>query len=204
MQVWEICVPTESVNEAKELLQSEPYSAIYCLAPWPKRDSPIVRTYTRFKTRDVKHYFVLVPSLNVHIDCRSSNIVRSVRELPYPSLPVFIQSCLDRWNMLELVDVVDGTDLPEQWGEEHLQPEGTNDVAWGRDMIVEAEKLRGVELQTGFFGVPIMPRSRRDMWQEAVRTKEKRLDWTKPKNVFVTQYRLVDAPDSWTVLSDMY
>lgn len=42
-----------------------------------------------------------------------------------------------------------------------------------------------------------------DMRQSLVRTKEDRLDWTKPKDIFITQYRLKDTPDPWTKLSDM-
>lgn len=41
------------------------------------------------------------------------------------------------------------------------------------------------------------------MWQTLVRTKKDRLDWTKPKDVFVTQHRVIGVPDPWTVLSDM-
>lgn len=106
--------------------------------------------------------------------------------------------------MVELVDVVDGTDIDEQWGETNLQLDGTNDVQWARDLNRRGEELDGGKYADKLIGVPDRPMSRRIMWQEAVRTKEKRLDWTKPKSVFVTQYRIVDDPNSWEVLSDMY
>ena len=41
------------------------------------------------------------------------------------------------------------------------------------------------------------------MWQSLIQTKKQRLDWTKPKDVFVTQYRVMGAPDPWIELSDM-
>lgn len=34
------------------------------------------------------------------------------------------------------------------------------------------------------------------MWQDAVRIKDKTPDWTKPKDVFITQYRTIDDPNS--------
>lgn len=77
-------------------------------------------------------------------------------------------------------------------------------MEWADDM-----NRRGKEYANGKFAhgapfVPDVPKSRREMWQSKVRTKEDRLDWTKPKDIFVTQYRIVDDPDPWMVLSDMY
>lgn len=131
---WEICVPTELVNQAAELLQSEPHAAQYRLVkPWPIY-SPlsVIRTYHRFKSRGADHYFFLVPSIDMHIDCDPSNFTRSLRGLPYPKLDVFIQSCLDTWDMVQLCDVIDGTNVSEEWGEKSLDLEGTNDVEWAK------------------------------------------------------------------------
>lgn len=138
------------------------------------------------------------------MDCTLSNMTRSLRGLPYPTLAVFIQSSLDMKNAVQLVDVVDGTNVSEEWGEANLQLDGTNDVAWAKDC-----NQRGEEFADGKYAhwSPFIfdgRKSRREMWQEAVRTKADRLDWTKPSEIFITQYRIVDEPDSWTVLSDMY
>lgn len=49
---------------------------------------------------------MLVPSRNVHIACEPSSITRSLRGLPYPTLAVFVQSCLDTMNLVQPVDVM--------------------------------------------------------------------------------------------------
>ncbi|KAJ9414865.1 hypothetical protein QL093DRAFT_2449536 [Fusarium oxysporum] len=204
-QDWEICIPTELVGKAVQLLQSEPHSAYYDLVePWPCPSTSLLHTYHRFKGKGTNFYFILVPAQDVHIACEPSNITRSLRGLPYPKLSVFIQSCLDTRNETQLCDVVDGTNLSEQWGEENLELEGFNDVEWAQDI-----NKRGREFENGRFAhwAPFAwdaPRSRRDMWQSVVRTKKDRLDWTKPSDVFITQYRIIDDPDPWTVLSDDY
>ena len=147
---------------------------------------------------------MLVPARDVHMVCTPSNITRSLRGLPYPKLDVFIQSCLDTRNEVQLCDVVDGTNLPEEWGEENLKLDGFNDVEWAKDV-----NRRGREFANGKFAdwAPFAydgPRSRREMWQSMVRTKKDRLDWTKPSDIYVTQYRMVGQPDPWTELSEMY
>ncbi|KAM5347241.1 hypothetical protein ACJ41O_010246 [Fusarium nematophilum] len=201
---WEICVPTELVDKAAQLLQSEPLSTDYCLVePWAYPSTSLLHTYHRFKGRGTNFYFILVPSRDVHIACEPSNLTRSLKGLPYPKLDVFIQSCLDKGDDLELCDVVDGTNLPEEWGEENLELDGINDVEWARDV-----NRRGREFENGKFAhwSPFVyggSKSRRKMWQDKVRTKKDRLDWTKPSDIFVTQHRLVDMPDPWTAYSDL-
>ncbi|KAH7150857.1 hypothetical protein DER46DRAFT_638644 [Fusarium sp. MPI-SDFR-AT-0072] len=169
---WEICIPTELVGKAIQLLQSEPHSAYYDLVePWPYPSTSLLHTYHHFKGKGTNFYFILVPAQDVHIACEPSNITRSLRGLPYPKLSVFIQSCLDTRNKTQLCD-----------GEENLKLEGFNDAPFAWDA----------------------PRSRRDMWQSVVWIKKDRLDWTKPSDVFITQYRIIDDPDPWTMLSDNY
>ncbi|KAE8340609.1 hypothetical protein BDV24DRAFT_151749 [Aspergillus arachidicola] len=157
---WEICVPTELMGQAVELLLSEPYATQYrLLKPWPYYNPySLIHTYHRFKSRGINHYSCLVPSVDVHIDWDPSN-------------------CLNTCNMLQLCDVIDGTNVSEEWGENNLDIEGTNDEFGGKN--------------------------KREVWQSLVRTKEDRLDWTKPKDVFITQHRATGAPDPWTELSDM-
>ncbi|KAJ5245314.1 hypothetical protein N7489_005410 [Penicillium chrysogenum] len=200
---WEICVPTELVGQAAELLQSEPYATQYRLVkPWPYY-SPLslIHTYHRFKSRGINHYFFLVPSIDMHIDCDPSNFTRSPRGLPYPKLDVFIQSCLDTNDMLQLCDVIDGTNVSEEWGENNLDLEGTTDVEWAKEKNKRGEEFGG-KWAHGLFAWE-GGRNKREMWQSLVRTKEDRLDWTKPKDVFITQHRVIGTPDPWTELSDM-
>ena len=204
-QDWEVCVPTDLIEKAAGLLQSKPYSADYLrMDPWPYPSLSLLHTYPRFQGRGTDFYFFLVPARDVHIDCEPRNFTRSVRGLPYPKLDVFIQSCLDSRNELQLSDVIDGTDLPEEWGEEHLELDGFHDVQWAVD-----KNRRGMEFENGKFAhwAPFAygyPRNRREMWQSMVRTKKARLDWTTPSSIFATQYRIKGSPDPWTLLSDMY
>ncbi|KAK2867968.1 hypothetical protein FQN49_003286 [Arthroderma sp. PD_2] len=200
---WEVFVPTELVDKASELLQSAPYAARYRrIKPWPYYDPcALTHTYQRFKSRGIHHYFFLVPSIDTHIDCHPSNFTRSPRGLPYPKLDVFIQSCLDTFSMLQLCDVIDGTNISEEWGEKNLDLEGTNDVKWAKEKNKRGEEFGG-KWAHGTFAWEGR-KSKREMWQSLVRTKEDRLDWTKPKDVFITQHRVIGAPDPWTELSDM-
>ncbi|KAF5578920.1 hypothetical protein FPANT_9792 [Fusarium pseudoanthophilum] len=172
---WEICVPTHLVDKAVALLQSELHAATYHVEePWDKPSSSLIHNWKRFKHHETNFGFVIVPDRDVHIVCEPSNFTRSLRGLPYPKLHVFIQSCLDIGDELQLCDVIDGTDLPEEWGEENLELDGTNDVEW----VIEANK-RGRDSKDEKFAkwstFACNPRSRRALWQSYVRTKKDRL-----------------------------
>ena len=190
------------MGKAAELLQSEPYAAKYRLVkPFPYYQTfSLIHTYHRFKSRGIHHYFFLVPSIDVHIDCVPSNFTRSPRGLPYPKLEVFIQSCLDTYDKLQLCDVIDGTNVSEEWGEQNLDLDGTNDVEWAKEKNKRGKAFGG-RWANGLFARDGQ-KSKREMWQSLVRTKEDRLDWTKPKDIF-TQYRVINSPDPWTEMSDM-
>ncbi|KJZ73043.1 hypothetical protein HIM_07615 [Hirsutella minnesotensis 3608] len=197
----------ELVSEAVRILQSPQHSHDYVLVD-PISHAQVqsmIHTYDRFKTRGLCHAFVIVPADDVHLDCRPVNIVRSLRGLPYPNLGVFAQSCLDRRNELELCDLIDGANISEDWGEDNLNLEGTNDVEWAwamkrRTKEWDVEKERKPK-PIDFW--PTRPKSKRLIWQSQVRTKVERLDWSRPPEVFVTQYRVHGSPDPWTVLSDI-
>ena len=107
----------------------------------PCYDKSLIWSYDHFEgTWDIYH-FVLVPSKNVHLDLDLANLTRSLRGLPYPKLDVFIQSTLEMSNLVQLDDVVHGTDVSEEWDEENLDLEGNNDMAWAEDI-----NKRGTEL----------------------------------------------------------
>ena len=103
--------------------------------------------------------------------------------------------------MLQLCDIIDGTNVSEEWGENNLNLEGTNDVEWAKEKNKRGKEFGGKWAQSLFAWE--RPRNKREMWLSLVRTKEDRLDWTKPKDVFITQHRVIGAPDPWTELSDM-
>ncbi|KAF5551070.1 hypothetical protein FMEXI_3553 [Fusarium mexicanum] len=173
---WEICVPAHLIDKAVALLQSEPHSATYHVAkPWDTPSSSLIHTWHRFKHCETNFSFVLVPDRDVHIVCEPSNFTRSLRGLPYPKLDVFIQSCLDSGDELQLCDVIDGTDLPEEWGEENLELDGTNDVEWAIEANERGRKSKN-EKFANWCTFPINRKCRRAMWQSYVRTKKDRLD----------------------------
>lgn len=195
LQTWEICVPAQLVADAEKLFQSDDtFTRLE-----PKRPAPASRihTYSRFGTVGSNHEFVIVPDCDVHLDCCSDIIVRSPRGLPYPSLKAFAQSCIDRRNQLELSDFIDGTDVSEEWGEEHLDLDGVHDVSWVLGM---QEKDSGSSMPSGW---PTRAKSKRAIWASFVRTKKERLDSSRPESRYVTQFRHRDSKDPWTQLSDM-
>ncbi|KAM5387253.1 hypothetical protein ACJA88_001605 [Fusarium oxysporum] len=201
---WEICVPPHLLDKVVALLKSDPHSATYHVAePWDTWSSSLLHTWHRFKHHETNFSFVLVPDRDVHIVCEPPNFTRSLRGLPYPRLDVFIQSCLDSGDELQLCDVIDGTDLPEEWGEKNLELDGTNDVEWANEATRRSDEYKGGKYPN-WSPFACNRRSRRAMWQSYVRTKRDRMDWTKPSHVFTTQYHIIDTPDSWTVLSDDY
>ena len=73
-------------------------------------------------------------------------------------------------------------------GEESLDLEGSNYVEWAKEKNKRGEKFGGKWANYLFAWEG--RRSKLEMWQTLVRTKKDRLDWKKPKDVFVTQHRV--------------
>ena len=140
---------------------------------------------------------MLVPSEDAHIQCDRSTIWRSQNGLPYPALPVFVQSLVDTNDEVALCDVIDGANLTEEWGNINLDLDGTNDSIWAKRMnervYSSSEGVTGALLS--LFPTAIM--SRRDIWESKVRGKSSRMGWTQPKELFETRFRLKSAGDPW-------
>lgn len=204
---WEICVPTELAAKAHEIFRSPPYSTTYIpISPVPHaRIMSFLHTYKRYQIRDLPHIFVIVPSRDVHLDCRPNKIVRSLRGLPYPNLEDFFQSCLDRRDEIELTDLIDGTNVTNDWGESHLDLNGSHDVEWAREMKRRTDEwdpqVEGTSPPIDYW--PTRPLSKREFWQELVQTKMDRLDWSRPPEIFLTQYRIRNSSDPWTVMTNV-
>ena len=95
--------------------------------------------------------------------------------IPYPKLAIFAQSLLDTVDMVGLSDLIDGMNLTEDWGAENLDLTGTNDVSWA---LAKNEKIRAsVPLTMGslFFEVDEGPLKTKELWEQMVRTKKKRI-----------------------------
>ncbi|KAJ5614217.1 hypothetical protein N7528_007871 [Penicillium herquei] len=197
---WELCVPNEKVGEAVSLLASDSMAPkIHAVPPIPiPQPSSLSHTYHRFKGRGVHFYFILVPAYDVHIRSGPFRIQRSSNGVPYPTLPVLMQSFLDMNDDVSLCDCIDGSNVSEEWGNQHLRLDGTNDLEWTRKMnIAAAEAARG----KGWMFVHYFPTStisRREKWESRVRSKKGRMGWTTPEGLFDTRFRLKGSPDPWT------
>ncbi|KAF1841842.1 uncharacterized protein K460DRAFT_388672 [Cucurbitaria berberidis CBS 394.84] len=175
---WEVCVPTEKLREASALLDSVNTYETY--PPRPPPPTCVVRKAM---------CFTLIPSDDAHIDCIPPNIEFSQMGLPYPTLEIFAQSLLDTNDMVALTDLIDGMDLTEQWGLEHLKLDAENDLAWTRR---KNEKIRA--------SVPLSPDScllelgtntinLKETWNATVRTKERRIGAEFAEGYWATRFR---------------
>ncbi|KAJ9130082.1 hypothetical protein NKR19_g10045 [Coniochaeta hoffmannii] len=123
-----------------------------------------------------------------------ADMQRSHNGLPYPKLPVLIQSFLEAHDRVSLCDVVDGSDVSDEWGSDHLALDGHADVAWAR------RKNEAIPVSTRSCfggGVPTKAVQKRELWQWAVSTKSCRLGWSTPPSRSATHFRLLDSPDPW-------
>ncbi|PGH15234.1 hypothetical protein AJ79_02599 [Helicocarpus griseus UAMH5409] len=94
--------------------------------------------FPRFKFVGLRLFFVIIPSHAQHLDLKPDNIEFSGTGLPYPTLPVYTQSLLDAEDLVDLNDLIDGMDLTLEWGEKHLDLNGTvdGDYIWWRTRLV--------------------------------------------------------------------
>ncbi|KAJ5635118.1 uncharacterized protein N7484_008431 [Penicillium longicatenatum] len=197
---WELCVPDDKVGEAVALLSADSMAhKIHAVPPIPiPQPSSLSHTYHRFKGRGIHFYFLLVPAYHAHIPCGPFRIRRSLNGVPYPTLPVLMQSFLDTNDDVSLCDCIDGSNVSEEWGVQNLNLDGSNDLEWTRRMnIGAAEAARG----KGWMFVHYFPTStisRREQWELRVRNKKGRLGWTTPETIFETRFRLRGSPDPWT------
>ena len=97
--------------------------------------------------------------------------------------------------MGSLSNLVDGMNLSEEWGSEHLNLSGTNDIAWierKNEAIRASMPLTDtsclLELDTAVF-------CRKEIWEEVVRGKDRRVGYKYPKELYVTRFRLHGEQD---------
>ncbi|KAK2818408.1 hypothetical protein FQN49_007928 [Arthroderma sp. PD_2] len=187
---WEICLPSAMADKAASLLKSE-YSHVYEIFPGTTtRLFSIIHIYPRFKVKGFDLSFIILPSDDYHFECTPSNIERSYKGLPYPKLAPFTQAVLDSNNMHYLTDLVDGMNLTEEWGQQNLELSGTRDIAWirrknakVRRLIPDPDESCWYELPEGEEGL-----TRKDTYENIVRTKERRIGVECPKEVYATRF----------------
>lgn len=188
-------MPTEMLSLAGTVLLDR-HSSRYIRIPKTRRPGTHLETCIRLKCIGVKAYITLVPSQAVHIECRPSCFQRSSNGLPYPTLPVLVQSFLEMNDKVSLNDVVDGSNVTEDWGVENLDLDGDTDTNWAHERNAAVRRAQG-ERSIPFGMVPTVPFRKRDIWESSVRTKKARLGWTMPETLFVTRFRLRCSSDPW-------
>ncbi|EFE30377.1 uncharacterized protein ARB_02749 [Trichophyton benhamiae CBS 112371] len=112
--------------------------------------------------------------------------------LPYPKLQAYVQSLLDTKNLGDLEDLVDGMDLSEEWGEQNLSLEGHADSNWSTKCI---EALRADGTEELFIFVDPRPTPQREIWQNCVRNKQRRMGWKYPPEIYATRFRRHGSKD---------
>ncbi|KAK4236618.1 hypothetical protein C8A03DRAFT_45417 [Achaetomium macrosporum] len=193
---WEICVPTDSFEEAKTLFISSPLNETYELwhSVQPQVGS-LIHTYPRFTRKGVNFFFILMPAFECFIDCSPDQCERSPRGIPYPTLENFAQSLLDTQQYADLADLVDGMDLDEEWGESHLQLDASP-IGWIREKNeLIARSLPEDMRASAIFSMLTETPEPREAWLRTVRTKHKRINDELPKHRYLTRYRKVGSRD---------
>ena len=156
----------------------------------------LLRTFPRFKAKKSTDFWVLVTASFAHMPCEPGNIEKSKGHLPYPSLAVYAQSLLDTQNDVDLEDLVDGMNLSEEWGEQHLDLDKDTDVQWARRQIA-------VYIETGidemFVSLDTEPRKTRVDWQRVSRNTEARIGFKKSTALYATRFRRHGSKDPRSV-----
>ncbi|KAJ5673756.1 hypothetical protein N7462_009195 [Penicillium macrosclerotiorum] len=197
---WELCVPDNRVDEVAALLSSDLMAdQIHPMPPHSiSHPFSLSHTYHRFKGCGIHFYFVLMPAHDAHIPYGPFPIQRSLNGLPYPTLPVLMQSFLDMNDDVSLCDCIDGSNVSEEWGRRHLDLDGTNDLQWTAQMNKVVKKAAEGKGWLFVYYFPTQTINKRDKWESRVRNKAGRLGWTTPEHLFATRFRLKGSPDPWT------
>ncbi|RDL37583.1 uncharacterized protein BP5553_05016 [Venustampulla echinocandica] len=192
---WSICVPSDKLEHAASLFQTGRLLEHYDpTSPRTVQPHSLYHTFPFFKRKGFFMWIVLVPSWDCQLECIPENFERGHAGVPYPRLEVFTQSLLDTSDF-NLVDLVDGMDLTEEWGLANLRLEGTPDAAY---IAKKNEAIRSsipltdtsciLELGTN-------PQERIRTWQEVVRSKSARIGLEFPKEFYATRFRLKGSQD---------
>jgi len=127
-------------------------------------DDPICR-WTRFKCVGLGLFFLLVPAREVCVAIeKEDSIVRGKTGLPFPSLPVFVQSLLDARMITDLADLIDAMDLSEEWA-----------------------TINGVHVSDKPY--PNSTLTPKSLWERFTRTKQKRMGLKYNPRINATRYR---------------
>ncbi|EGD83973.2 hypothetical protein H112_07654 [Trichophyton rubrum D6] len=183
-----LCVPDAQLEKAVEIFTSNHHILEPC-EPFPlRRPGSLDHRFPRFKAVGRTDFWLLLPASSCHFICEPENIEWSQGCLPYPKLHVNTQSLIDTINRIDLAALVDGMDLSEEWGIEHLDLEGNTDTEWrenmvkcfGKDSLSEDDSILA-------FSRPV---SRQGPRKEFVLTKESRMSWNQDPLDYTTRFLL--------------
>jgi hypothetical protein len=124
--------------------------------------------------------------------CLASDVLVEIGGLPYPKLPVYVQSSIDTKSLVKLEDLIDGMNRSEEWGEQNLDLENYTDTEWLQKWI---EALQADGLKKMFILESATPVPRRDIWKDCIGKNQKRLGWKHPPEIYATRYRRHGARD---------
>lgn len=154
--------------------------------------------------------FQLVPSCDWRFECIQANFEYSAqKQLPYPKLHLFAQSLLERQDLNDLQDLVDGMNLTEEWGDENLRF-GDHGAEYTRWLVEKNAKIRDAlpqevkdEVLDGMLGTEIYeldeePPDFRETFTLLTKTKEGRIGLETPTELYATKYRAKGSPDPRT------
>lgn len=159
-----------------------------------------LRTFPRFKATKSNDFWLLVTASFAHIPCEPDNIEKSKGGLPYPSLATYAQSLLETQNGVDLEDLIDGMNLSEEWGEQHLDLDKDIDVQWARRQIAIYEEAGIDEM---FVYLATEPRKTRVDWQRLSRNKEARIGIKKSAARYATRFRKHGSKDPRSIRRDL-
>lgn len=122
------------------------------------------------------------------MDCKESNFEKSSMGIPYPKLEILAQSLLDTQRWADLEDLIDGMNLSEEWGNEHLQLDRTYDIAYAEEKNKRIRASVKKTFLSSLLELSTFPRLLRPIWEEMVRGKERRIGPELPQGYYLTRF----------------
>ena len=136
-----------------------------------RRLEGLEQRYPRFKYVQEALFFVITTSHGCHVPCETANFELGQTGMPFPKLDIYAQSFLATDNGVDLNDLIDRMNLPEEWGIQNLELDGTTDeqwLEWRFEMLCKDEPQRLVATY-----IPD-PKALREVWFKHASTDRKR------------------------------
>lgn len=139
-------------------------------------------------------FFGIMPASEYFLDdLKEDMIERSRNQLPYPKLEHLAQALLSTQRWPDLVHLVDGMDLTEEWGEENLYLGEPTE----KEIQYVAEKNKKIMSSRDEFPntqpwaarLGTSTKERRPKWQSIVARKKERIGPYLPHDRYQTQFR---------------